>query len=333
MKTPVRATHPSSRRSNAPLSCASPIQLNEPTSLYPDVQHRGSLAKLSGSYFPFDFLLSIGDLLLDITIVPDGPLRPDDDRPALIGLSGGGQAANFCAWGAALGEAVRLITRVGDDERGRRLVADLEARGVEVCPVWAAEPTGAIAVLVGPDGERTMATQRGASLGLRPDDLLEAWFRDVKLIHVPAYSLFVDPLGKAARAAISQVRDAGGVLSIDPSSGGGRHESGRSQIAYDLARLKPELLFGTSAEVAKIGVAVEHLAQVPVIKLGPAGRSIFGRPIGAPAVQHVDATGAGDAFAAAFCAAWLHGATPIEAAERAVIVASEAVTRTGGRPN
>ncbi len=47
-------------------------------------------------------ILSIGDLLLDITIVPSGPLRPDDDNPARIDLGGGGQAANFCAWAAAL---------------------------------------------------------------------------------------------------------------------------------------------------------------------------------------------------------------------------------------
>ncbi|HEY8803083.1 MAG TPA: PfkB family carbohydrate kinase, partial [Candidatus Dormibacteraeota bacterium] len=99
-------------------------------------------------------ILSIGDLLLDITIVPDGPLRPDDDRAARIGIGGGGQAANFCAWAAALGEPVRLVTRVGDDEFGKRLVSDLEAGGVEVCPVWAAEPTGSIAVLVAPDGQR-----------------------------------------------------------------------------------------------------------------------------------------------------------------------------------
>ena len=277
-------------------------------------------------------ILSIGDLLLDITIVPDGPLRPDDDRPARIDLDGGGQAANFCAWSAALGEPARLITRVGDDQRGKRLVADLEARGVDVCPVWAAEPTGAIAVLVGPDGARTMATQRGASLGLRPDDLLEAWFTGVKLIHVPAYSLFVDPLGQAARAAIGLVRDEGGLLSIDLSSVAGLQEYGPSKMAYDLARLKPELLFGTAAEVATIGVPLENLAQVPVIKLGAAGCSVFGRQIPAPSVPHVDATGAGDAFAAAFCVAWLRGATPIEAAEQAVFVASEAVTTTGARP-
>jgi len=278
-------------------------------------------------------ILSIGDLLLDITIIPDGPLRPDDDRKSRIGVGGGGQAANFCAWTAALGEPVRLVTRVGDDDRGRRLVADLEAKGVDVCPVWADEPTGAIAVLVGPDGQRSMASERGASVGLRPDDLLQTWFEDVQLIHVPAYSLFLDPLGKAARAAISLIRDGGGMLSIDLSSVAGLVEYGPTRMAYDLARLKPELLFGTAAEVATIGVPAEHLAQVPVIKLGAAGCSVFGRRIPAPAVQHVDGTGAGDAFAAAFCAAWIHGATPFEAAERAVVVASEAVTRTGGRPS
>ena len=280
-----------------------------------------------------DVILSIGDLLLDITIVPEGPLRPDDDRPARIDLGGGGQAANFCAWAAALGEPVRLVTRVGDDDRGKQLVTQLEARGVEVRAVWAAEPTGAIAVLVAPDGQRAMATQRGASVGLRPDDLLEAWFSDVKLIHVPAYSLFTDPLGKAARAAIALVRDGGGMLSIDLSSVAGLQEYGPSKMAYDLARLKPELLFGTAAEAETIGVALEQLSQVPVIKLGPAGCSVFGRHIPGPSVQHVDGTGAGDAFAAAFCAAWIHGANPIEAAEKAVIVGAEAVTRPGARPN
>jgi sugar/nucleoside kinase (ribokinase family) len=278
-------------------------------------------------------ILSIGDLLLDITIIPDGPLRPNDDRQARIGVGGGGQAANFCAWAAALAEPVRLVTMVGDDYRGRRLVSDLEAKGVEVCPVWADEPTGAIAVLVGVDGDRAMATERGASVGLRPDDLVEAWFDGVQLIHVPAYSLVLNPLGRATRAAIAFIRDRGGMLSVDLSSVAGLQQYGPTRMAYDLARLKPELLFGTAAEVATIGVPAEHLAQVPVIKLGSAGCSVFGRLIPAPAVPNIDGTGAGDAFAAAFCTAWLHGATPVEAAERAVIVGSEAVTRSGARPS
>jgi sugar/nucleoside kinase (ribokinase family) len=277
-------------------------------------------------------IASIGDLLLDISIVPEGELRPDDDSPATITIGGGGQAANFCAWTAALAEPARLITRVGDDDRGRSLVADLEAAGVEVCPVWAPEPTGAIAVLVEPRGRRTMATQRGASVGLCPDDLVDSWLCDIKLIHVPAYSLFVEPLASASRAAITRVRDAGGMLAIDLSSAAGLREFGPSRMAYVLARLTPEVLFATEAEAETLGVPLEHLAQVPVLKLGPAGCRVFGRTVPSPDVKVVDATGAGDAFAAAFCTSWLHGTTPFESAERAVGVAADSVTRPGARP-
>jgi sugar/nucleoside kinase (ribokinase family) len=277
-------------------------------------------------------IVSIGDLLLDISIVPDGALRIDDDSPATITIGGGGQAANFCAWTAVLGEHVRLVTRVGDDERGRALVSELEAAGVEVCPVWAFEPTGAIAVLVGPDGQRTMATQRGASVGLAPEDLEETWFHDVHLIHVPAYSLFVEPLAAATRAAIKLVRDRGGMLAVDLSSAAGLRVYGPSRMAYVLARLKPEVLFATQEEAETLGVPVEHLAQVPVVKLGAAGCTVFGTHIPSPPVEVIDPTGAGDAFAAAFCVAWLAGASPVESAERAVAAAARSVARAGARP-
>ena len=82
-------------------------------------------------------LAAIGDLVLDITIAPHGELRTNDDTPASIRVGGGGQAANFCAWVAAQGERSRLITRVGDDDAGRRLVSELEAGGVEVHAVRA----------------------------------------------------------------------------------------------------------------------------------------------------------------------------------------------------
>ena len=239
-------------------------------------------------------IVSIGDLLLDIAVVPEGPLQPDDDSPATITLGGGGQAANFCAWIAAFGDPARLVTRVGDDETGRRLVADLEARGVEVRAVWSTEPTGAIAVIVDQAGRRTMATHRGASVGLSPDDLEEGWFRDARLLHVPAYSLFVEPIAGATRAAIRVVREAEGMLAVDLSSAAGIKVYGPSRMAYVLARLKPEVLFATEAEAATLAVPLESLAQVPVLKLGRAGCVVFGRTIPAPEVQAVDPTGAGE---------------------------------------
>jgi len=278
-------------------------------------------------------IVSIGDLLLDIAIVPEGQLQPDDDSPATITLGGGGQAANFCAWTASLGDPARLVARVGDDETGRRLVADLEGRGVEVRAVWAPEPTGAIAVLVDQDGRRTMATYRGASAGLSPDDLDEDWFRDARLLHVPAYSLFVEPIAGAARAAIRSVRDSKGMLAIDLSSAAGLRGYGPSRMAYVLARLKPEVLFATEVEAATLAVPLDSLAQVPVLKLGRQGCRVFGRTIPAPEVQAIDPTGAGDAFAAAFCSAWLRGATPVESAEQAVQAASRSVLLAGARPS
>lgn len=278
-------------------------------------------------------IVSIGDLVLDIAIVPDGPLEPDDDSPATITIGGGGQAANFCAWTVAVGERARLVTRVGDDESGRKLVADLDALGVEVCAVWAEEPTGAVAVLIGPDGRRTMATQRGASVGLSPGDLEEGWFQDAKLLHVPAYSLFLEPIASATRAAIKVVREAGGMVAVDLSSAAGLRAYGPARMAYVLARMKPEVLFATEAEAATLAVPLERLAQVPVLKLGAEGSRVFGRNIPAPDVKPVDPTGAGDAFAAAFCAAWLHGATPVEAAQSGVQAASQSVLLAGARPS
>jgi sugar/nucleoside kinase (ribokinase family) len=277
-------------------------------------------------------ILSIGDLLLDITIVPHGPLMPDDDNPSEITIGGGGQAANFCAWVAELGSPVRLVTGVGDDDRGHSLVAGMKEFGVEVFPIWSTEPTGAVAVLIGPNGERTMATQRGASVGLRPEDLRQQWFTGVRLIHVPAYSLFLDPLASATRAAIAMVRMAGGLLSIDLSSAAGLKAFGGARMASELSRIRPEVLFATEAESATLGKPLEGLAAIPILKLGPAGARIGGRLIPAPQVRAVDPTGAGDAFAAAFCTSYLGGASPIAAAEHAVMVASGAVARTGARP-
>ena len=277
-------------------------------------------------------IASIGSLVLDVTIAPEGELRLDDDQDASISFAGGGQAANFCAWSAALGERARLITRVGDDPAGRRIVEEIESAGVEVCAVTGAEPTGAVVVLLGRAGERTFARQQGAANGIRPEDLEEAWLHDVDLLHVPGYSLFVEPIASTTRRAVELARSHGALISIDLSSAAGVREYGPDRLALDLAMLRPELLFASEAEAEALLAPLEGVAKVPVVKLGARGCRVFGRRVPAIRVDEVDPTGAGDAFAAAFCSAYLDGATPLEAAGRAVLVGAVAAGKHGGRP-
>jgi sugar/nucleoside kinase (ribokinase family) len=275
---------------------------------------------------------SIGDLLLDVVIVPSGPLRPGDDVPAVVRVGGGGQAANFCAWVAALGARARLITRIGGDDVGQRLVAELRESGADVRATLGPGPTGAIAVLVGAGGERSFATQRGAILGLRPEDLDPTSVADLNLLHVPAYSLFYQPLASATLAAVELVRSRGGLLAVDLSSAAGLTEYGVGRMTRLLTRLGPEVLFASRGEADVMGAGVDRLARVVVRKLGQGGCAVDGRVIPAPKVDVVDTTGAGDAFAAGFCLFYLRDADPVNAARNAVDVAARAVTRLGGRP-
>jgi sugar/nucleoside kinase (ribokinase family) len=275
---------------------------------------------------------SIGDLLLDVVIVPRGGLRPGDDVPAEVRVGGGGQAANFCAWVAALDAAARLITRVGSDHTGPRLLEELRESGVDVRAVVGPEPTGAIAVLVDSAGDRSFATQRGAILNLRPEDIAPEWLDDLSLLHVPAYSLFHEPLASATIQAVGVVRSRGGLVAIDLSSAVGLVESGVERMLQLIRRCEPAIVFASEREAEVVGTGLDRLGRIVVRKRGARGCVVQDQEIAAPSVDVVDTTGAGDAFAAGFCVSYLRDADPIGAARAAVEVAARAVSKLGGRP-
>src|SRR5260370_485013 len=139
-------------------------------------------------------------------------------------------------------------------------------------------------------------------------------------------------MAEAARAATSCVRNGGGLLAIDLSSAAGIHEYGPARMAHVLKDLAPDLLFARGTEAEARGMRLERLAAIPVVKLGASGCTVLGEFISSPPVDEIDATGAGDALAAAFCSSYLRGANPIEAARYAVAVAAGAVTPVGARP-
>jgi ribokinase len=282
--------------------------------------------------------------MLDVVVTPDRPIVSASDVPGAVRMRQGGSAANTARWLARLGASTRLVTAVGRDPVGRALVDAIKSDGVRVHAVRVAgRPTGRVAVLVAPGGERSFVADRGAADGLAAADLRPAWFRRAGAVHLPGYSLIGRPLGDAGRAAASLARQAGGQVSVDLASSGPLLAGGHHAAQALIAGVAPDLLFATAAEAEAILAGrplrdLLDLAPVVVVKRGAAGATVLasvpehgGRElrfeVATRPISAADTTGAGDAFDAGFLVAWLEA----DAARRSTPAALQRATAAGHR--
>ncbi len=271
-------------------------------------------------------VLVLGDLVLDVVLRASAPIETGTDVPGRVEIRQGGSAANVARWLARLGARSSLVCAVGRDGAGRSLVAQLSRDDVTVRAIRVAgHRTGRIGVLVAPSGERSFVADRRAATLMQPEDLKPEWFDGIELIHLPAYSLLVEPLGSAGVRAVELTRSRGArgaLVSVDLASVGPLLTHGRREARELVARLKPDLVFATESEAeALLGRhAPDGLlddTKVAVIKRGPRGARVFARDEANPGepplqfdvattpVAAEDTTGAGDAFDAGFIAGWL----------------------------
>jgi ribokinase len=237
---------------------------------------------------------TLGDLLLDVIVRLASRLAPGDDAAAATTLVPGGQAANVAAWAAALGAQARVIAVQGDDEAGAILRRELTAHGVDVRGP-SGERTGVVVSLVQPEGDRTMASDRGSAPELRAEDLEPHWLT-CDALHLSGYSLMQAPIAGAAEGAAALAREHGARVSVDLSSW--THIDRFGETMRDaLARIRPDVVFGNEREWAAIG---DVSTNVRVVKRGARGISVAGEEHEAIPVEAVDSTGAGDALAAGF---------------------------------
>jgi ribokinase len=245
-------------------------------------------------------VVTIGDALLDVIVRLNEPLAPGADAQAETRTGAGGQAANVAAWAAALGAQSRCIAKVGDDDAGRLVAADLETRQVELLGPSDGR-TGVVVSLVGPDGERTMASDRGLAPELATEDLDPAWFA-CDCLHISGYALLASPIDAAALYAADLARANGARVSVDLSAWTRIRDYGPGRFREQLEALAPEVMFATEPEWEIVGAAY-GLAPTAVIKRGARGVLVLGEErveLPAPAGDVVDATGAGDALAAGY---------------------------------
>ena len=259
----------------------------------------------------------------------------------------GGSAANTIAGLAALGARTAYVGKVKDDQLGAIFAHDLRAQGADydtpTAPRDHGHETGRCMVLVSPDGERSMNTYLGVSEFLAPSDIDEGLVADADWIFLEGYR-FDGPDSRAAFAkAIRATRASGGRVAItlsDPFCVERHRDAFLAMIRADV-----ELLVANEHELKSLYLtddlarAMDRAeAEIPITActVGAGGAHILsrGERFHAPAVgaRVVDATGAGDLFAAGL----LHGVTGgrdwLTGLRMGNVAAGEIISHVGARP-
>lgn len=296
-----------------------------------------------GTTGPGGRLLVVGDLLTDVVVTGLDRVSPDTDTPAAVEIGGGGAAANTACWTAALGVPTTFGGRVGADPWGRAAADLLTVHGVELAlGVDPGRPTGTCVVLVRSDGGRDLVVSPGASGALDAADLPDP--AGFSWVHLSGYPLLHEVSRPAAVGLLRSARAAGVPCSVDPASVAPLRALGTAAFGGLVRGV--DVLFPNADEArelsgctdpAEAARALLDLTAEVVVTLGADGALSVDRSgvlvrVPAVAVDAVDTTGAGDAFAAGWLTARLRGAGPRERLEAGAACASGVVTRVGTRP-
>jgi sugar/nucleoside kinase (ribokinase family) len=271
-------------------------------------------------------LCTLGDLLLDVIVRLEQPLEPGTDAAAQTRTGAGGQAANVAAWAAALGAEARFVGKRGDDPAASLASGELSRLGVTVFGPVALGRNGIVVSIVGKEGERAMASDRGVAPTLSADELEPAWFEGATHLHLSGYSLMSSPIDGAASRAAALVRAGDGTVSVDLASRRVIADFGPERLRRVLGELGPELVFANEEERAELGPEAAVDATW-VLKRGAAGAAVDRdgqkSEFSAVPAEVVDTTGAGDAFAAGYL---------VGGVELALETAARCVSHLGATP-
>jgi fructokinase len=258
----------------------------------------------------------------------------------------GGAPANVAYHLAVIGRPVALVSRVGDDEPGRRAAAELAAAGVDVSAVQldAGRPTGAVGVSI-EGGEARYALRAGCAWEhIEIDASAAAMVSSAGAVCFGTLSQRM-PGGRRALEQALAARPKGCPRVCDLNLRPG--EQDRELVAWalenaDLIKLNEreerqlEAMFGVSDVVGWL-LGDPGRQQVALTR-GAGGCSLFtaaGERIdqpGFPAVPGGDTVGCGDAFTAVWVDRVLSGAALPRAIESACRYAAFVASRLGATP-
>ena len=302
-----------------------------------------------------DVLARVDDAFLTENRVEKGIMQLIDTARAaeLYGRMGpateisGGSGANTIAGLAMLGARAAYVGKVKDDQLGAIFVHDIRAQGAvfetPLAPKDAEHETGRCMVLVTPDGERSMNTYLGVSEHLAPSDIDEGMMAAADWLYLEGYRFDGPESHEAFAKAIRACKRGGGRASVtlsDPFCVDRHRDAFRRMIHDDL-----DLLFANEHEVmalyqtGSLEAALDACAAdvlMAAVTVGPQGAWVIedGTRTHVPteAARVIDATGAGDLFAAGFLHGLVRGRPLPDCARMGSVAAGEIIGHIGARP-
>ncbi|HUX37305.1 MAG TPA: adenosine kinase [Rectinemataceae bacterium] len=231
-------------------------------------------------------------------------------------MAAGGGAANTVRAASLLGVECGFIGTVGDDEFGRRYRRDLENVGVKVLLSIHPLPTGVFCALIHPDHGRTILVAPGAA-PLVSMSRCDFERRRGDILYIDGFALAG---GRLLEEEGPKARAAGMLIAID--LGSKQLVQTHRQALLDSIREYCDFVFANEEEFLCLGgssiegtcQALSEFGCTFVVKKGERG-AVFcreGLRVESPvrAQQPLDETGAGDAFAAGYLAAFSRGFAP-----------------------
>jgi sugar/nucleoside kinase (ribokinase family) len=259
----------------------------------------------------------------------------------------GGSGANTIAGVASFGARGAFVGKVKDDTLGKAFTHDIRATGVTfTTPQASGGPsTARCYVLVTPDGERTMNTYLGAAQNLSPADLDEKQIASAGIIYLEGY-LWDPPQAKDAfrkAATIAHGAHRKVALTLSDAFCVDRYRDEFLQLMRSGA---VDLIFANESELKSLYQTADFDTAVAAlrgdVKLAVVTRSEKGCIVvsreshesvsAVPIEKFVDATGAGDLFAAGFLTGLARGQDHRNCARLGAIAAAEVIQHLGARP-
>lgn len=262
----------------------------------------------------------------------------------------GGSAANTALGVASCGGRVAFLGRVQNDKFGTIFADDMKKQNVAFTNLTgtSSTPSGCCYSLIAADGERTMCTYLGASGEFDESAITEAVGIEVaaaRLLYLEGYIWDTPARAVAADRAIKIAKAAGREIGFTLSDGwvADKHRdifmsymnAGVVDVLFaneqEIITLTQSTTFEEAAEKAKKlakTVVLTRSEKGALVIQGDATTTITVKPVD----KVIDATGAGDQFAAGFLFGYLSGASAEQSGRLGALAAAEVISHIGARP-